>query len=214
MSCLSEMYPKGIVTDDILQEKYVCGTIGTGGIVPARCGCIFDNMARRRKRGQLVRDRRRIADLYLQGWAQTDIADELALHQTTVSRDIKTLHKDWLESSLLDFSDAKSQELAKVDRLEREYWKAYHRSLMDAEQITKEGTSFNEDTQDIAIINKIAKITKKQAGDPRFLQGIQWCIDKRCSILGLDAPEKQSGEVLIKIVRGDGTNSLPARTPS
>jgi hypothetical protein len=29
-----------------------------------------------------------------------------------------------------------------------------------------------------------------QIGDPRFLAGVQWCINKRCEILGLDAPAK------------------------
>ena len=28
-------------------------------------------------------------------------------------------------------------------------------------------------------------------GDPRFLEGIFKCIDKRCKMLGLDAPAKQ-----------------------
>jgi hypothetical protein len=33
------------------------------------------------------------------------------------------------------------------------------------------------------------KITKT-SGDPRYLQGIQWCIDRRAKMLGLDAPSK------------------------
>jgi hypothetical protein len=29
-----------------------------------------------------------------------------------------------------------------------------------------------------------------QAGDPRFLQGVACCIDRRCKLLGLDKPDK------------------------
>ena len=28
-------------------------------------------------------------------------------------------------------------------------------------------------------------------GEPRFLQGVHGCIERRCKILGLDAPRKQ-----------------------
>ena len=118
---------------------------------------------RRRSTAQLVRDRRRIADLYLQGWIQADIAAELGISQQTVSNDLKALQVSWLDSSLVDFNAAKSQELAKVDRLEREYWVAWLYSCEDAEG---------------------------QAGDPRFLAGVQWCIGKRCKILGIDAASK------------------------
>ena len=38
--------------------------------------------------------------------------------------------------------------------------------------------------------DKVVKTAKGQAGDSRFLQGIQWCINKRSELLGLDAPEK------------------------
>ena len=31
--------------------------------------------------------------------------------------------------------------------------------------------------------------TEKPVGDPRFLMGIQWCINKRCELMGLDAPK-------------------------
>jgi len=33
-------------------------------------------------------------------------------------------------------------------------------------------------------------IVKGQSGNPAFLRGIEWCINKRCDLLGLDAPKK------------------------
>ena len=141
---------------------------------------------KRRSKGQLIRDRRRISNLYLQGWLQVDIADELDISHSTVSRDLTHLYKEWQESSLVDIDESKSRELAKVDRLEREYWQAWEKSCEDAETIRQEGTKTETGIQP----EKIVKTAKGQAGDSRFLSGIQWCINKRCELLGLDAPEK------------------------
>ena len=138
---------------------------------------------RRRSTAELTRDRRRIADLYLAGWTQTDIADELGVSQPTVSGDLKALQRDWLASSLIDFDAAKAQELAKIDRLEREYWTAWEESRRDKEiSITEKIAS--EKPRDKAQIRR-----EGQVGNPSFLSGVQWCIERRCKILGLDAPK-------------------------
>ena len=167
-------------------------------------------MAKRRSNGQLARDRRRISDLYLQGWIQADIAEEVGIDQSTVSRDISFLQDEWQKSSLVDIDAKKAEELAKVDRLEREYWRAWDESCKDAETIRQEGTkpAVGEKVK----ADKIIKTAKGQAGDPRFLTGIQWCINKRCEIIGIDAPKKLehtgpngSDEIRIKIITSDGT---------
>ena len=140
-------------------------------------------MGRRRDAAEIARDRRRAADLYLQGWLQADIAADLGVDPSTVSRDLKALQAGWLESALIDFNEAKAQELAKVDRLEREYWEAWVRSREDAETIRQEGNPKADPT-------KVVKTSKGQVGDVKFLNGVQWCIDKRCKIMGIDAPQK------------------------
>ena len=143
---------------------------------------------KRRSAAQLARDRRKIADLYLKGWIQADIADEIGMSQATVSNDIAALHRDWLALALVDFNEAKAQELAKIDRLEREYWAAWERSCEDAETITEKArASRGSDKPDSVEKTKQAK---GQAGDPRFLAGVQWCIEQRCKILGIEAPKR------------------------
>lgn len=143
----------------------------------------------RRSKSQIARDRRKIANLYLQGRIQADIGEELDINQSTVSRDLQALQEEWKNSSLIDIDEAKAKELAKVDRLEREYWDAWERSCLDEETKRLEGT--------LAAGEEKGKTTKQvvtrkgQAGDPRFLTGIQWCIERRCKILGIDAPAKQ-----------------------
>ena len=135
-----------------------------------------------RSTAQIARDRRRISDLYLQGALQAEIAAQLGISQPTVSRDLKVLHEQWLADSLIDFGRAKARELAKIDALERTYHTAWIRSCEDAETMRQEGSQ--------AGVAKIVKTAKGQAGDPRFLTGIQWCIERRCKILGIDAPTK------------------------
>jgi len=140
---------------------------------------------------QIDRDRREIADLYLKGHTQAEIAAYInadknrayTLSRQMISYDLIALRKLWLKSSLIDIDEMKANELAKIDHLELEYWDAWKRSQDDAEEI-KELL-----VEDIGIIPVERKL-KGQAGDPRFLQGVQWCIERRCKILGVDAPSK------------------------
>lgn len=114
-----------------------------------------------RSDSQKERDRREISRRYLKGELQWDIADALGIDQAIVSRELKTIQKQWQIDSIFDFNEAKQKELAKIDNLELEYWDSWQTSKAE-----------------------------RASGDPRFLQGIQWCITKRCEILGFDAPTK------------------------
>lgn len=143
---------------------------------------------KRRANGQLIRDRRCIADLYLKGWLQVDIAEEVGLSQTTVCRDLKALQRQWIAVTLIDFDEAKGNEIAKIDRLEREHWAAWERSCLDAETVTKKG-KVKKDAEKPESVEQIIQ-RKGQAGDPRFLAGIQWCIDRRIKLFGLDEPDR------------------------
>ena len=144
-------------------------------------------MSKRRDAAQLARDRRRIAEMYLHGVLQADIADELHIDQSTVSRDLKALQDEWRASSLIDIDEAKARELARIDELERTYWDGWRRSKEDAEIERTRATETQRDGK------RYEAGTEKrgQAGDPRFLQGVGWCIERRCKLVGIDAPEKQ-----------------------
>lgn len=141
-------------------------------------------MGRQRSVAQIARDRRNIADLYLQGWLQADIAKKVKINQSTVSRDLKALHKEWLKDSRLDFDKAKAREIAKIDNLEREYHAAWIRSQKDKEASVTEKVEGKE-------ARSRAQFRKEgQVGNPRFLEGVQWCIEKRCKIFGIDSATK------------------------
>jgi hypothetical protein len=123
--------------------------------------------------------------LYLQGWLQADIAEEVGISAATVCRDLKALQQQWVKSALVDFDEAKARELAKVDRLEREYWEAWLASKEEKMSTATETATTKDGKRDKAQIRR-----EERNGDPRYLQGVQWCIEKRCKILGVDAAQK------------------------
>jgi len=117
-----------------------------------------------------------IKEAYLRGDTQMDIAARLGLSQAQVSRDIATIQRRWRESSLVDINEARQRELERIDVLEREYWQAWEASKGEQQRSTasKDGDRSR------------AQIVKyESAGDPRFLAGVQWCVEQRCRILGL-----------------------------
>jgi hypothetical protein len=144
------------------------------------------------KKTEIAIRRQKVAAAYLRGSTQAEIAVEQAVDQATISRDLKSLRAEWMKSALIDINDAKARELAKVDALEVEYWQAWRRSQEDAEsEITKmQGDDPNKP-------GKLEKQRKRegQSGNPAFLKGVEWCINKRCEILGVDAPKNSRLDV-------------------
>lgn len=149
---------------------------------------------------EVSRRRRKIADLYLQGIVQADIAERVGVNQSTVSRDLKALQRQWQESALVDIDEAKAQEIAKIDRLEREYWDAWVRSCSKAETVRQRGKKSGDMPAEITAVDRTVK---DQDGDPRFLAGVQWCIERRCKILGLENAVGINLGALTVIYRGN-----------
>lgn len=113
-----------------------------------------------RSKSEEEADRRNIAALYLRGDTQMEIAAKLRVSQATVSRDLVVIQEQWKIERVQDINEAKQRELSRVDNLEREYWQAWEASKA------------------------------KQVSDPRYLAGVMSCIDKRCAILGIEAPKR------------------------
>jgi hypothetical protein len=113
----------------------------------------------------LIQQRRhQAAQLYLKGETQFAIATALAVSQPTICSDLQAIRAAWLKSSLRDFDQHRAQELAKIDHLEVTYWQGWLRS-----REPRDG--------------------EPRDGNPKFLDGVQRCIERRCKLLGIDAPE-------------------------
>jgi hypothetical protein len=139
-----------------------------------------------------------VAELSLQGWPQSTIAEHLKVSQATVSADLNVIRKDWRESAIRDFDEARSIEIRKLDLIEREAWAAWTRS-----QKPQQSAVFTGDVPG----PQSRKALTNRYGDPRFLEQVNKCIAQRRSLLGLDiAPIASSRDELF-----DGSLSLEVR---
>lgn len=146
-----------------------------------------------------------IADLYVKGYRQPKIAEHLGISQPLVSTELKRIREDWLKSSLRDFDQAKAEELARIDVVEREYFQAWERSKRNAETVTeREEKAYQLDP---AVLKRKVRDKGKageplprklvptkvfnerrsvgQSGDARYLDGVMACIKLRLQILGV-----------------------------
>lgn len=135
------------------------------------------------KSESLARIERRVevTNLYRRGLTMREIAETLGISVSTVCADVKAARSRWKEQYAADYDALKSEQLAKLDEVERAAWEGWDRSLRNAVKETI------KDTPD-GIMESVT--TEGQAGDPRFLKVIESVIAKRCRILGLDAPHK------------------------
>lgn len=137
-----------------------------------------------------IADRRtRVADLYVRGHTQSDIAERLGTTQPVVSKDLTAIQKEWRAQRSLDaekLHELKLLELERIDRREREAWEAWERSKLPTE------------TRKVGKVDSVERTeitTVTSAGNPRFLEIVAGCVDQRCKICGLFAAEKQSFEL-------------------
>jgi hypothetical protein len=137
---------------------------------------------------------------------QREIADKIAsnrnysLSTEQISNDIKELVKRWRDAYLDDTDVLKGRELQRIDQLESAYWDSYDRSLKGINQFKEDVTEFTSEDdklgeEDSTVPSKkkrfvSRKFQNERDGEVKFLNGIQWCINKRCEILGLNAPIK------------------------
>lgn len=144
-------------------------------------------------------DRRRaMGDMRLRGLSVRKIAAEFNLSERAVTRELDALERQWRESGLRDFDRAKGTELARLDHLERTYWRAWDESKRERTERRTEQLGSAKDKLDGGV--RMAMRTETPAtGDPRFLEGVRWCIAKRCELLGLNAPLEV--DVRAKIIR-------------
>lgn len=142
------------------------------------------------RRDVRVSERRRdVADLYLSGYTQVEIAAKHRVTQQQISSDLHVLQKQWLDAALMDFNEAKSRELARIDRLEREYWEAWQRSLTEQVKTSKRAKESSKDSS-----KEAGELRESRTGDERFLAGVRWCIEQRLKIFGVYATDKSQND--------------------
>jgi hypothetical protein len=168
-----------------------------------------------RNRAEVERDRSEISELYLKGVSLKRITEVITskhypgymdsnlkskrLRLSFVQNDIQAIIKEWKATAVNNIDMLRAVEIEKINHLEQVYWEAWERSVGEKEQST------TERVEDVTT-RLLARVVKTDSdGNAAFLAGIQWCIDKRCKLLGLDAPTKNEikNDVRIHIVYDD-----------
>lgn len=128
--------------------------------------------------------RQSTAEMYLSGKTQAQIAQKWGVTQQTISLDLKWIHAEWVANAQINFGEAKARELARIDRLEREYWQAWERSVGIHEKRLSESKTGE------ASYERDQVVSEELVGDARYLDGVRWCIEQRLKIFGVYAAEK------------------------
>lgn len=156
--------------------------------------------APKRTKDQRQKDLVTIAKMYLQGYSQWAIAKELGLSQNVIWRDLQEIRKCWKEKYTSTYEQLREEQLAKTALVEYEAWEAWHKSktikkktvrklqvLQPQEEVVPGVVTQPELGQTEEIITE-----EEPVGDPRFLEMVNRCIERRCRILGIEAPLKIS----------------------
>lgn len=135
--------------------------------------------ARRRTSDERCVDLHRLAILYVRGRNQQEMARQLNLSRRQIVADLKVVRESWLSDDAGGDQQIRALSLAKVDHLEHVAWDAWDRSCLGPE-CTKTVASRGAQP-------RVERTKKDNVGNPRFLDRVAWCIQKRCALLGLDA---------------------------
>ncbi len=157
---------------------------------------------------EMLERRRKVADLYTRSMSQQRIAERLGVDQATISLDLKWLKGEWKKEAVLDYDDKVAECLAKIGYLESTAWEAWDRSTQnlvvdvtkveEAIRAVKDAIPATRGPKntiklpapptkyEMQVVKNIKERTVKgQAGDPRFLQLVQSCIELRAKIYGM-----------------------------
>jgi len=155
------------------------------------------------KKIELAKRRKKVAHLYLQGYSQRLIAEEVDYSVGTVNRDLNYIKDQWQKSALLDMNKRIERELARLNDTERFCWEMLEQSREATEKTKKKmkevvarADNFREtdsgglerekvtgDRQPTE--REIQTTTQEQKADPRWMNQILDIQEKRRRLLGV-----------------------------
>lgn len=148
----------------------------------------------KRSPSQVAKHRRKIAEMYLQGRYQEEIAEALGIAQSTVSRDIKYLLAEWREDAKKDIEQRKAELEQKYIHIWREANAAWLKSLEAAETTIQEMIENGGDAGIAGGPGRLKASTRKegQSGNPALLAQAQAALKAIREMFGVDAATKIS----------------------
>lgn len=146
-------------------------------------------------KAQRADHRQRIADMRLKSFTIRQIAVALRLSVSTVKRELRKLAAEWRRNAAETVDTHRQIELARLELIAHQAWVEFERSREDyfketTERMKMPGTEAEEGGDLETVPKLIRRDTGGRLGDPRYLQVALSALERRCKILGLDAPTK------------------------
>jgi hypothetical protein len=130
--------------------------------------------------------RHQVAQLYLAGKVQHEIADDMGVTQQQISLDMKRVMRTW-ENRMVEFvTRQKAIAAAQIEWAMREAAGSWERSKEPREITETEAIQGGE----AAPRHKAKRRLEGSVGNPAFLSAYQKGIDQMATLLGLNAPQK------------------------
>lgn len=154
--------------------------------------------------------RAQIARRRLMGESQARIAASLRISQQLVSRELRSLQEEWQRNASIDFAMLRAEQLATLNMLQSDYWRAWERSCLDevvtvyqeaetgdlvrqVDEVPPKGDNDNDGPHPVDIPSATHIVayeqTTNRAGNPAFLKGVGKCISEKTRLFGLDDPQ-------------------------
>ena len=144
-----------------------------------------------RKEAELIKRRNEVIDLYCKGRPVYMIAEQMGVTRATIWNDVQAVKKALMEQASDKIDEMRYDELMKVNKLEITYWDSWEKSIEDhIRKSVKEGKGGIEKSV----------IESGSIGDPRFLQGVERCGERRSKLLGLDEPENIPHDTIHRVI--------------
>lgn len=169
-----------------------------------------------------------ITSLYLKGNSYRVIANKIKeeLGQTIsfvmVGNYVNKMLEEWKQQRVSKIDDMKTIELSRIANLENTYWQGWERSLAGSKRTSDKQKAKPRRTRDVnGVLTETMSVeqaekssyTEETFGDPRFLDGIKWCIQMRCKILGVEAPIEFKGNITSTVKRTTVFNTRTRNRP-
>ena len=159
--------------------------------------------------------RQKVANLYLQGRTQRQIGAALGVDHSTVCRDLSALRRQWQQAAAGDFQERAAVELARIDHVETVAWEAWEKSCHAAVVRKTRKTKGRLSKEGVVLPDLVVaeRIEREQAGDPRFLERVSWCIQRRLEMKGLLKPEAAGVTTAVTVVNAVDIDCIVGRKP-
>lgn len=160
-------------------------------------------MSKRATHGELLRRRRRVSELRLQGWTLEEIGRELGIHFSQVSRDWKWCREEWRKAAIQDTGEILAEQIAQYKLVIREAWAAWQKSkeakaIKAVESRGDTGDDQQGHERGRRVPSKTMLRTEEQTGNPAYFATMDRANQQINKLLGIDGSQAS----IVEAIRG------------